>query len=84
MPSCHSSSAKFDVTMQKLKEEQHHNAIECLQAGSNLGDGAQHMGFAEPLLEGFGCVTTTQEALMTEQIQADSRTITPVQIPGLR
>ena len=28
-------------------------------------------GFAQPLLTGFGCVTTTQEALVTDQGQAD-------------
>ena len=35
------------------------------------GDAARHKGFSESLLTGFGCVTTTQEALVADQVQFD-------------
>ena len=51
---------QVDVTFPKLTEH-HHNAIGPLRAGSNQGDGARHIEFAEPLVTGFACITTTQE-----------------------
>ena len=64
MPSCHSVSTEVVVTMPSTE---HHNGTGHLQAEANQGDGAQHMGFVEPLLTCFGGDTTTQEAVVTDQ-----------------
>ena len=55
---------------QNLEKNKHHDAVGCLQAEVNQGDVSRHGGFAEPLLIGFECVSTTQEALVTDQGQA--------------
>ena len=64
----HSFSTEVDFTMPKFTEEQYHNAIGRLQAGSNQGDVDRHIQLP---LTGFGCVTTTMEALVTYLGQAD-------------
>ena len=70
MPSCHFFFTELDVTMPKLTE-QRHNAIRHLKVLVNyrmlLSD---ILLFAEPLLTGFVCVTTTEEAFVTDR-QAD-------------
>ena len=66
MPLCHNFSTVVDVTICNLQKNNIKMLLDTYKQGQTRVMLLNIWGFAEPLLTGFECVTTIQEALVTD------------------